>query len=296
MLIHLLRTMRPRQWTKNLLLYIPLAFTIRQYWEPFSPQMYFFFAEATAGVLLFCAFSSSVYLINDLADIEKDRAHPTKRFRPLACGDLKPSQAIGAIVVLLGVATPLAFLLDFWFGVTAVGYFVMNLAYSFWLKNIVIIDVLTLAANYVLRVLAGAVVIHVPPSAWLFVCTLLLALFVGFSKRRHELVMLEENATNHRVILKEYTAEVLDEMIAVTTATFVMAYSLYTFSAPNLPKDHQMMLTIPFALYVVFRLLYLVHVKGAGGSPEEMVLHDRPLAASIAAWGFAVVGILYIFH
>ncbi len=296
MLLALLKTMRPRQWTKNLLLYIPLAFTIRQYWQPFAPEMYSLFAAATAGVLLFCAFTSSVYLINDLADIEKDRAHPTKRFRPLASGALKTSQAIGAVVILLGVATPLAFLLDFWFGVTALGYFVMNLAYSFWLKNIVIVDVLTLAANYVLRVLAGAVAIHVPPSAWLFVCTLLLALFVGFAKRRHELTMLEENATNHRLILKEYTAEVLDEMIAVTTASFVMAYSLYTFSAENLPKNHAMMLTIPFALYVVFRLLYLVHVKGEGGSPEELVLHDRPLASSIAAWGLAVVGILYVFH
>ncbi len=295
-LTQLLKTMRPRQWTKNLLLYIPLAFTIRQYWQPFSPDMYAFFAAATAGVLLFCAFSSSVYLINDLADIDKDRAHPTKRFRPLASGALKASQAIGAVVVLLGVAVPLAFLLDFWFGVTALGYFIMNLAYSFWLKNVVIIDVLTLAANYVLRVLAGAVAIHVPPSAWLFVCTLLLALFVGFAKRRHELMMLEENATNHRLILKEYTAEVLDEMIAVTTASFVMAYSLYTFSAENLPKNHAMMLTIPFALYVVFRLLYLVHVKGEGGSPEELVLRDRALASSIAAWGLAVVAILYVFH
>ncbi len=295
MLYQLLKTMRPRQWIKNLLLYIPLGVTLRQYWKPFSPEMYILFGVATAAFILFCIFSGTIYLINDLVDIEKDRAHPTKRSRPLASGALKRSQAVGAVVVLLIVAIPLSFWLSVGFGMVALTYFVLMLIYSFVLKNIVIIDVFTLAAGFVLRVVAGALAIGVPPSVWLYVCTMLLALFVGFSKRRHELVLLEGNATNHRLILKEYTAEVLDEMIAVTTASFVMAYSLYTFSAENLPKGHQMMLTIPFAIYTIFRLLYLVHVKHEGGSPEELVLRDRPLFGAIVAWGFAVVGILFIF-
>jgi 4-hydroxybenzoate polyprenyltransferase len=294
-LVNLLKTMRPRQWIKNLLIYLPFVFTIRQYWKPFSPEMYRYFAISTAAVLLFCLFSSVIYLVNDLVDMENDRNHPTKRFRPLASGALKRPQAIVAVVVFLIVAVPLAFLIDLRFGIVAIVYLVMMLLYSFVLKNIVIIDVFTLASGYVLRVVAGAFAIDVPASAWLYVCTMLLSLFIGFSKRRHELVLLEGNATTHRQILKEYNAEVLDEMIAVTTASFVMAYSLYTFSAPNLPPNHEMMLTIPFALYIIFRLLYLVHVKHEGGSPEELVLHDRPLFGSIILWAFAVLGIFYVF-
>ncbi len=295
MLINLLKTMRPRQWTKNLMIYLAFVFTLRQYWTPFSPEMYVMFATATAAFVLFCLLSGTIYLINDLADVEKDRAHPKKRFRPLASGALSKVQAQAAIFVLLAVTLPLSFALDFWFGIVATIYFVMNLAYSFALKNVVIVDVFVLAAGLVLRAIAGAAAIHVPASAWLYVCTMLLALFIGFSKRRHELVLLEDDASKHRLILKEYTPEVLDQMISVTTASFVMAYSLYTFSAENLPKNHAMMLTIPFALYVVFRLLYLVHVKNEGGSPEEMILRDKPLFGSIIAWGVTSAAILLVF-
>ena len=295
MLINALKTMRPRQWTKNLLIYFPFMFTLRQYWQPFSPEMYSMFATATIAFILFCLISGAIYLINDLADIEKDRLHPKKRFRPLASGALSKSAALSAIIALLVIALPLSFALDVWFGVVAVIYFALMLTYSYILKNLVIIDVFTIAAGLVLRALAGAVAIHVPASPWLYVCTVLLALFIGFSKRRHELVLLEGEAINHRLILKEYTPEVLDEMISVTTASFVMAYSLYTFSAENLPKNHAMMLTIPFALYIVFRLLYLVHVKGEGGSPEEMILRDKWLFSAIFAWALAIVGILYVF-
>ena len=295
MLINLLKTMRPRQWSKNLLIFLPFIFTIREYWKPFEPTMWSLLEKATAAFALFCVISGVIYLINDLVDVEKDRLHPTKRFRPLASGALSKSNAIAAIVILLIIALPLSFMLDVSFGIVASVYFVTMLTYSFVLKNLVIIDVFTLAAGLVLRALAGAAAIDVPASQWLYVCTMLLALFIGFSKRRHELILLEGNATNHRAILKEYTPEVLDEMIAVTTASFVMAYSLYTFSATNLPKNHEMMLTIPFALYVVFRLLYLVHVKNEGGSPEELILRDRPLFISIALWGLVSVGILYFF-
>jgi 4-hydroxybenzoate polyprenyltransferase len=287
--------MRPRQWIKNLFVYLPFVFTLNEKWKPFSREMYSLFATATAAFVLFCVISGVVYIINDLIDIEKDREHPRKRFRPLASGALKKAQAIGAIIVLLLIALPLAFALNIGFGIVAALYFVLMLTYSFVLKDLVIIDVFTIAAGFVLRAFAGAMAISVPASAWLFVCTLLGALFIGFSKRRHELILLEGDASKHRLILKEYTPVLLDEMIAVTTASFVMAYSLYTFSAPNLPKNHEMMLTIPFALYVVFRLLYLVHVKNEGGSPEEMVLRDKPLFIAILAWGLASAGILYFF-
>lgn len=295
MLPNLLRTMRPRQWIKNLFVYLPFVFTLNEKWKPFSREMYSLFATATAAFVLFCVISGVVYIINDLIDIDKDREHPRKRFRPLASGALTKAQAVGAIIVLLLLALPLAFALNIGFGIVAVLYFTMMLTYSFVLKNLVIIDVFTIAAGFVLRAFAGATAISVPASAWLFVCTLLGALFIGFSKRRHELILLEGDASKHRLILKEYTPVLLDEMIAVTTASFVMAYSLYTFSAPNLPKNHEMMLTIPFALYVVFRLLYLVHVKNEGGSPEEMVLRDKPLFIAILVWGLASAGILYFF-
>lgn len=295
MLFNLLRTMRPRQWTKNLFVFLPFVFTLNEKWKPFSSEMYVMFATATAACILFCVISGVVYIINDLVDIEKDREHPRKRFRPLASGAFTKTQAIGSIIALLLIAFPLAFTLNIGFGIVAAGYFVMMLTYSYVLKHLVIIDVFTIAAGFVLRALAGALAINVPASAWLFVCTLLGALFIGFSKRRHELILLEDDASKHRLILKEYTPVLLDEMIAVTTASFVMAYSLYTFSAPNLPKNHEMMLTIPFALYVVFRLLYLVHVKNEGGSPEEMVLRDKPLFIAILVWGLTSVGILYFF-
>ena len=295
MLIQLLKTMRPRQWPKNFMIFIPLAFTLREYWRPFSSGMWTMLGRAIAGFALFCVISGVIYLINDLVDIEKDRLHPKKRFRPLASGALSKTAARIAIGVLLIFALPLSFALDEWFGVVALIYLGMMLAYSYVLKNIVIIDVFTLAAGLVLRALAGAAAIHVPASPWLYVCTVLLALFLGFAKRRHELVLLEGEATNHRLILKEYTPEVLDQMIAVTTASFVMAYSLYTFSAKNLPENNAMMLTIPFALFVVFRLLYLVHVKGEGGSPEEMMVRDRWLFGAILLWGASIVAILYVF-
>lgn len=295
MLIHLLKTMRPRQWTKNLIIFIPFVFTLREYWRPFSPGMWTMLERAAIAFVLFCLISGTIYLINDWVDIEKDRLHPQKRFRPLASGALSKSTALVAIVVLLAIALPSSFALDTWFGITALIYLVMMLTYSYVLKNIVIVDVFTLAAGLVLRALGGAAAIHVPASPWLYVCTALLALFIGFAKRRHELVLLEDEAINHRLILKEYTPEVLDEMISVTTASFVMAYSLYTFSARNLPENNAMMLTIPFALFVVFRLLYLVHVKGEGGSPEEMILHDRWLFGAIFFWGVSIVAILYLF-
>jgi len=193
------------------------------------------------------------------------------------------------------VALPLSFLLDFYFGLVALAYLLTMIVYSFVLKNIMILDVLTVAAGFVLRAVAGAVVISVPISPWLYVCTTLVALFIGFSRRRHELVLLAENANQHRASLNEYSLPLLDQMIAVVISATIIAYSLYTFSAPNLPANHAMMLTIPFVLYGVFRYLYLIQVKSLGGSPEEIFLSDLPLIIDLGLWALAVIGILYLF-
>ena len=288
MLKGLLITMRPKQWIKNLFIFTALVFAEKL----FELQL---LARTIIAFILFCLISSCVYLINDLADMEKDRRHPIKSKRPLASGQLKPSVAIAATMVLTVASLIGSFSLSLLFGLIALAYLLLMIAYSFALKDIVILDVLTLALGFVLRAVAGAVAIAVPISPWLYVCTTLLALFLGFGKRRHELILLEEGADEHRAILREYTPRLLDEMIAIVTSAAVMAYSLYTFSAPNLPPNHSMMLTIPFVLYGIFRYLYLIHIKNKGGSPEEILLEDLPLLIDIVLWGITVVAILYVF-
>lgn len=287
MLKALLTSVRPKQWTKNLFVYAALVFD-RKLDNPAALW------ETTAVFLLFCALSSSVYLINDLVDLEKDRQHPTKRFRPLAAGTLSPRWALAASLVLAAVALPLAFWLEPILGIVAGGYLVLQTAYTFLLKNLAIVDVLSVAAGFVLRVMAGVAVVEASRfSPWLYICTTLLALFLALSKRRHELVILEANADRHRRILAEYTPELLEEMISVVSSATVIAYSLYTFSAENLPQNHAMMLTIPFVIYGIFRYLYIVHRKNLAGSPEEALLQDRPLMANNLLWGLMVVIILY---
>jgi 4-hydroxybenzoate polyprenyltransferase len=283
----LLITARPRQWTKNVFVFAALVFV----GELTNLNL---FARTIAAFILFCAMSSAVYFINDLADIEKDRRHPRKRLRPLASGQLAPMTATAAAVVLVAVTLPLAFILNLGFGLIALAYFGLNLAYSFYLKNLVIIDVMSVAAGFVLRAVAGAEVIQVPISPWLYVCTTLLALFISFSKRRHELLLLEGSANQHRQILDDYTIHLLDEFNAVVASTTIIAYSLYTFSAPNLPTNHNMMLTIPFVLYGIFRYMYLIHRKNEGGSPEEVLLKDRPFLVNMMLWGVAVIAVLYV--
>jgi 4-hydroxybenzoate polyprenyltransferase len=284
---HLLAAMRPKQWTKNIFIFAALVFDEKLFIPAYLMQV-------VAGFILFCLLSSTVYLINDLADIEKDRQHPKKRMRPLASGALSPNVAKVAAALLLLIALPASFWLSLAFGFIALVYLALNLAYSFGLKNLVILDVLIVAAGYVLRVAAGTVIIPVERfSPWLYVCTTLGALFISFAKRRHELLFLEAGAEQHRASLEEYTVRLLDEMIVVTAATTIIAYSLYTFSAPNLPPNHSMMLTIPFVLYGVFRYLYLVHVKNEGGNPDEIFLKDLPLLLDILLWGVAVVVVMY---
>lgn len=289
LLAGVLLALRPKQWLKNALLFVGLIFAVK-----FTQlDLVLVAVEAFA---VFCALASGIYLINDLADVEKDRNHPLKRHRPIASGLVPPRVAAAVAALLLLVALPVAFTINLGFGLMALSYVVLTISYTFWLKHIVIIDVFGLAAGFVIRVLAGAVAISVPISPWLYVCTVLGSLFIGFSKRRHELVLLEDEASNHRPILQEYTPQLLDQLIAVVTPALVMAYSLYTFSAPNLPDNQAMMLTIPFALYGVFRYLYLIHRRDAGGSPEEVLLRDRPLLVDSVLWLLTSVIILYVYR
>ncbi len=282
----LIVTARPKQWLKNSFVFAPLVFV----GELTDPRQ---LARTLAAFVLFCLISSAVYFINDLADIEKDRRHPRKRLRPLASGRITPAMAIVTACLLVAVTLPLAFWLNAVFGLITLAYFALNLAYSFYLKNMVIIDVMCVAAGFVLRAVAGAVVIGVPVSPWLYVCTTLLALFISFSKRRHELLLLETGAGHHRQILDAYSIPFLDELNNIVASTTIIAYSLYTFSAPNLPPDHSMMLTIPFVLYGIFRYMYLVYRKNEGGTPEELILKDKPFLADMILWGLAAIYVMY---
>jgi 4-hydroxybenzoate polyprenyltransferase len=288
MLRALIQTMRPRQWIKNGVIYAALVFD-RQLLllEPFL--------RTTAGFVLLCVLSSAVYLLNDLTDIEKDRLHPRKRHRPLPSGRLSPRVALAAAILLPLVALPLSFALEWRFGLIAVTYLGANVLYSFYLKHVAIVDVLVLALGYVLRVAAGVALITVARfSPWLYICMTLLALFMGFGKRRGELVLMNNGSNASRRVLQDYDLPLLDHIITVVSSTTIMAYSLYTFSAENLPDNHAMMLTIPFVLYGIFRYLYLIHIKGEGGAPDELVLTDRPLQATFILWGLSAVAVLYL--
>jgi 4-hydroxybenzoate polyprenyltransferase len=288
MLVPLLKTMRPKQWSKNIFVLAALIFDVKLF------ALHLLFKSLLAFVL-FCAISSVVYLVNDVVDIEKDRQHPAKRERPLASGQLSPTVAVVAAVLLVVVSLPAAYMLDPEFAAVAAVYLVMTTLYSFWLKNMVIVDVLTVAAGFVLRVIAGVVLVNTARfSPWLYLCMVFLALFIAISKRRHELVLLDEQANAHRSIFEEYNLPLLDEMTRLVTACAAMAYSLYSFSAPNLPQNHAMMLTVPFVLYGLFRYMYLVQVKNLGGEPTELVLKDRPLLLNVALWGLMVVVVLYL--
>ncbi len=290
MVIALIKTMRPRQWTKNAFVLAAVVFDRQLSFN--NPVPLF---RSLIGFMLFCFLSSAVYIVNDLMDIEADRLHPTKRLRPIASGKLPVSVAISATVVLLLITLPAAFLLSPEFFLIAFTYFLVNLAYSNWLKHIPLVDVLIIGLGFVLRVGGGVSIIHVERfSPWLYVVTTLLSLYIGFGKRRAELTLLEENAHSHRRVLEGYNVPLLDQLITVVSSTTILAYSLYTFSAPNLPTNHTMMLTIPFVLYGIFRYLYLIQVKHEGGAPEELLLVDRPLQATIVLWGMSILLIIYI--
>jgi 4-hydroxybenzoate polyprenyltransferase len=304
-LYYLLRAMRPRQWVKNAFVFAAIAFSearLWRFWNDPEPLL-----RVIGAFVAFCLAASAIYLVNDLVDIEKDRAHPRKRNRPLASGRLSPAVAVFAAVVLIVAVVPLALWVDV--GSTPLGEIdllltmityvvVQGFLYTYWLKNIVILDILTIAAGFVLRAVAGAAVIDVPITPWLLVCMGLLAIFLGIGKRRHELVLLEDGAGEHRRILAEYSVPMLDQMMSIVTASIIMAYSMTAFSAPVVPQEPypMLMITIPFVAYAIFRYLYLIYQRGGGGAPEELVLKDAPLAASIVLWGVTVLGVLLLFH
>lgn len=286
--IGLIKTMRLRQWVKNVIVYAALVFDGKL----FDPEL---FLKTTGIFLAFCLLSSSVYILNDLVDMEKDRQHPRKRARPLASGQLDPRVAAGAAAVLAIVAIAGAFALSFWAGVILLVYLAQNFAYSFWLKNIVIIDVMVLAFGFLLRVMAGVAVVQVENfSPWLYVCVTLLALFLGFGKRRQEIVLLEEGAGNHRSSLLEYNLPLLDQIIGMVVTATLVAYTFYSFDATTALAHSRMLLTVPFVFYFLTRYLYLVHVKHLGGAPDELLLEDRPLLINSVLWAVSVVLLIYV--
>jgi 4-hydroxybenzoate polyprenyltransferase len=288
MLRGLLKTMRPRQWTKNAFVFAALVFD-KQLVNLVSVE------RTVAAFILFCLISSAVYIFNDLSDVEADREHPIKRNRPIASGRLPAGVASVAGMLLVVISVVGGYLLAPDFALVVAVYFLMNLAYSRWLKHIPIVDVLILAAGFVLRVVAGVAVIHVERfSPWLYVVMTLLSLYLGFGKRRAELALLADDAGSHRKVLEGYTIPLLDQYIMIVSATTIVAYSFYTFSAPNVPANHSMMLSIPFVVYAIFRYLYLIQVQKAGGEPEEILLTDRPFQVGLFLWAVVVIIVFYM--
>jgi 4-hydroxybenzoate polyprenyltransferase len=284
----LLTSLRPEQWTKNLFVFAGLLFG-QQLDNPGA------IGRALAAFAIFCGLSGVVYLCNDVLDREADRAHPVKKHRPLASGALQPGPALLAAGVLSAVSVGSAFLLSQGLGLLSVAYGLLLTLYSVGLKHLVILDVLTISAGFVIRAAAGAVAVNVPISEWLLVCTTLLALFLALSKRRHELTLLADEASGHRPILQEYSPYLLDQLIGVVTASTLVAYCFYAISPDTSARlgTDRLGLTIPFVLYGIFRYLYLVHLKRGGGSPSTLLLTDRPLLVCVGLWGLSVTLLLY---
>jgi len=288
MLINLIKTMRLKQWAKNIFIFSALIFD-RKLLDVSS------FLHTLAGTALFSLVASAVYIFNDIADRESDLQHPTKKNRPIASGQLPLQTAWAAGIILLLVSLPLAYLLSPAFLAICVIYFTLNLTYSTKLKHIPLIDVLILASFYLLRVASGTTLIAVERfSPWLYVVTSLFALFIGLGKRRAELVLQINNSGNSRPVLDGYSVDLLDQLITIVAGTTIVTYSLYTFSAPSLPENHSMMLTIPFVLYGIFRYLYLIQT-GEGGAPEDIALSDRPLQAAILLWILLILLVFYLY-
>lgn len=283
----LVRAMRPLQWTKNGLVFAALVFD-RKFVDPAS------IGSAIVAFVCFCAASSAGYLINDIQDLERDRYHPTKRLRPVAAGQLSVHQALAAAAGLSLFALVLGSLIRLEFTLVLIGYLLLMLAYNLGLKLLPILDVFAIGAGFVLRAAGGAVAIAVPISPWLYVCTMLLALLIGFTKRRQELVYLSNVAGLHRESLRGYSLPVLDQYITILAASTIIAYSVYTFDAAAVPRNHAMMLTIPFVAYGVFRFLAIARESELGGRPEALLFADKPLLATLLGWGLAAALIVLI--
>jgi 4-hydroxybenzoate polyprenyltransferase len=280
-------SLRPQQWVKNLFVFGGLIFAQRL----FTPSV----GPALAAFAIFCGLSGAIYLLNDVADRHKDRLHPEKRYRPIAAGRLAAGPAVAVAIVLIVIGLAASLRVSPRLALAALGYVVLLVAYSAWLKHVVIVDVLTVAIGFVLRAVAGALAIDVAISGWLLICTILLALFLALGKRRHEVLALEASAALHRPILAEYSAGLLDQMIAVVTASTVTAYALYTMSPETVAKFHTQLLpaTLPFVLYGIFRYLYLLYHRRLGGNPSEIVIRDRALLINTCLWLATVLLIIY---
>jgi 4-hydroxybenzoate polyprenyltransferase len=281
--------MRPRQWPKNAFVFVALFFDGKL----LDAES---LLRTTAAFILLCLMSSAVYLMNDLSDIEADRQHPTKRLRPLPAGQLSPTVAAIAAVLFAVGSLIAGYLLSPEFALILLTYLLSQIAYTYWLKNVVLFDVLIVTLGFVLRIAAGVAVIEVERfSPWLYLFGGFLALFLVLGKRRHELILLGDEAGKHRKILSEYNLDLIDRMLSLVTTSALVFYSLYTFLAEGLPTNHTMMLTIPFLMYGIFRYLYLIHVRQEGGAPEEIALRDRPLQATIALFALTVFIVIYVF-
>jgi 4-hydroxybenzoate polyprenyltransferase len=298
---YLFRAMRPKQWVKNAFVFAGIVFAEQHLFTDLGAL-----AKTGVAFMFFCLISSSVYLINDLADIERDRQHPRKRLRPLASGKLSPALARSTAIILslgcLGLSATIGFIAApddlgwIWFSLVLLLYFLLQVAYTFALKNIVIIDLFAIASGFVLRAIGGAAILSVTITSWWLMCVLFLALFLGLGKRRNELQVLETGAGEHRRILQEYSPQFLEQLLTIDVACTIIAYSMATFTAPSVPKEPYpfLMLTIPFVVYAMFRYLYLIIQKGEGGEPAELLFRDRPFLISILAWGGLVLAILMV--
>lgn len=288
MLSALIKTMRPRQWPKNLFVYVPLFYDGK---VTHLPSL----LAVTGAFVLLCLMSSAVYIMNDLADIESDREHPAKKDRPLPAGDLSPTVAAVAAVVLAVFSLVAGYFISPALALILLAYLIVQIAYTFWLKHVVLLDVMVIASGFILRIAAGVVVIDVERfSPWLYVFGGFLALFMALGKRRHELILLGGEAGSHRAILDDYSVELIDNLQLVVMTTAVVSYSLYTFLAEGVPENHVMMLTIPFVVYGIFRYLYLIQVRQEGGAPEDILLRDRALQVDLLLYGLVAFVALYI--
>jgi 4-hydroxybenzoate polyprenyltransferase len=288
---YLFISMRPQQWTKNLVVLAALVFSQNAIHKGLL-------AVAAAAFLLFCVLSGSVYLINDAVDAKRDKWHPVKKHRPIAAGLLDARIAVWAAVLMSTASIAIAFRIGSGFAVASCCYLALQILYSFYLKHFVIVDVLSIAAGFVLRVVAGAAAIHVPVSHWILSCTLMLALFLGLAKRRHELKSLKDEGKEHRKILTEYSIPLLDQMISIVASVTVVTYTLYTISPETIARfgTDRLIYTVPFLLYGLFRYLFLIYERDMGGAPDAVLLTDKPLIACIFSYLIAVWLIIYVFH
>lgn len=288
-IVEVIKSLRIQQWIKNFFLFAALIFSENVFDVSLLLKTIFAF-------FLFCVLSGAAYILNDIQDLEEDKLHPLKSKRPLTSGRLGKKPAFFSLIFFSFLGLAGGYLINFGFFIALVVYFVLQVAYSTWLKNVVILDVLLVAIGYLIRVVAGGLAIEVQISPWLLICTLLLALFLALSKRRHELVLLQKAAGIHRPILKEYTPHLLDQMIAVVTASVVISYCLYTISSETIEKfgTKNLVITVPFVLYGIFRYLYLVHQKEEGGSPEALIIKDKPLLFAVFLWIVSAMLIIYI--